>query len=233
MRLNGDARLNGDTDFSGEHFGYHSGRFRFGDQVVPRIAGHFSFNARHRIVFNYFDYRQNRTYTTEQDFDFEGSTIPAGSDANLRTKIALGSLIHDYTLKRTARQSLGLQVGIAWGSIRGRVHAHAKPVSATLEQERQGFAPVIGMRFSANNRSRKWHFITQGQYINADWVGLDTYTGDMLRLNALLEYRFSEHVGIHAGYDWFRLNVGRAFGQIDGDLVLRFMGPTLGLTLAF
>ena len=230
MRLNGDARLNGDTDLDGRHFGYASGRFRFGDKRVPHVAGQFNFSERQHLVFDYFAYDRERSYVTDQDFDYEDVTIPAGSEVDAGVKIALGSLLYDYTLEASKNQSLALQFGAAWGQIRGRVHAEVEPLSATLTEGRQGFAPVLGLRFSAHSSSRKWRFSAQGQYINADWLGLDTYTGaDVI---GHLWRQGARHVGIHAGYDWFRLNVGRDFGAIDSDLVLRFMGPSVGLSLS-
>ena len=53
------------------------------------------------------------------------------------------------------------------------------------------------------------------------------------RANALVEYRFTNKLGIHAGYDWLRLNVNRTRNSAEVGIELRFMGPTVGMTLAF
>lgn len=53
------------------------------------------------------------------------------------------------------------------------------------------------------------------------------------RANALVEYRFTNNLGIHAAYDWLRLNANRTRNSATVGIELRFMGPTVGMTLAF
>lgn len=233
MHVDGDARINGAARYGGEDFGYSGERFEFGDQTGPRVEGILRLGTHHRVLFNYFRYQRDRHYSTDHDFDVDGIIVPVRSEASTRVRTGLGTVIYDYAWKETPTLSLGLQIGAAWGQLEGQVQANSGPLSVRTRQGENGFAPVLGARLSTHNADKRWGFTVQGQYVNASWGNFDTYSGDMTRLNALLEYRFNPHFGVHAGYDWFRLNVDHDFGPLDAGIILRFMGPMAGLTFVF
>lgn len=204
----------------------------FGDRTVPRIEGILHYSERQRLLFNYFRFGRDIHHVADRDLEIDGLVLPAGSEASAGTRFKLGTLVFDYALAETPTISFGLQTGAAWGAFRGRIQASSGPLSASVQESRSGFAPVFGARFAANTADRTWSFVLQGQYVNANWANLDRYSGDLTRINALVEYRFSRHLGIHAGYDAFRLNINRDFNRfITAGAVLRFSGPLAGLTL--
>ncbi len=233
MNVDGDAQINGVTWYHGKDFGYSSEHFQFGDKIVPRVEGVLHFGVHHRVLFNYFRYQRSRHYSTDHYIDVEGIQVPIGSGASTKVRTDLGTLIYDYALKETPTLSLGVQIGTAWGQLEAQAKVHSGPFSISTRQGENGFAPVIGARFSTHSTNKQWGFTMQGQYVNASWGNLDAYAGNLTRLNAVLEYRFNEHFGVHTGYDWFRLNVDRDFRLLNAGVILRFMGPTAGLTFAF
>src|SRR5690606_11855116 len=128
--------------------------------------------------------------------------------------------------------SWGLQAGVEYASLEGRVYAEAGDDSYEARDVSDGYAPVIGTRLSFAPAERV-RIVAQGQYLDADWGDFGDYDGDLSRANALVEYRFTQNFGIHAGYDWFKLNVRRHGGDATVGLDQRFHGPMAGVTLAF
>lgn len=232
MHVNGDVRLRGQVDDYAPDIGYGSERFKFADKSVPRIEGSYHVSARNRLLFNYFRYAPDRDYTLDEDIVLEGQVLPAGSTATAGTRFKLGTLAWDGALVETPQTSLGVQFGIAWGTVEGHLAARVRGRDLRTSEYRHGFAPVLGARFARRSAGGRWQFIAQGQYVNANWGNMERYNGDLTRLNALVEYRPGPHLGLHLGYDAFRLDIDHDFGLITGGAVLRFAGPFAGLSFA-
>lgn len=233
IQADSQTRLKGNVDFGGQTYRYTSDRFDADDEVAPRVEGIFRFSERNRLLFNYFQYDKKNRATLGEDVTFGDTTIPAGSFAKSKVEFDLGSVMYDYAVVETPTVSLGLQVGAEWARLKGNVYATDGTESFESTESESGVAPVVGARFSANTEDRKWGFTVQGQYLDADWGDFDDYKGDISRANALVEYRFTKNFGLYAGYDWFKLNVKREYGDGSVGLDQRFKGPTAGVTLAF
>lgn len=233
MHVDADVRLRGQFDSQSDNYGYRGDRFDFGDRSVPRIEGGFRFNRRNRVLFNYFSYQRGRQYQVDTDIEIDGLPVPVQSEVRAGLRFKLGTLVYDRALVASQHVDLGLQIGVAWGSVDGRVEAGHGPDKARDREYRNGFAPVLGARLALHAAEPGWNLVFQGQYVNADWGNLRTYQGNLLRANALLEYRLAHGFGLFAGYDAFRLDINRDFGTMTGGLVLRFRGPTAGISLTF
>jgi hypothetical protein len=234
MQADADIGLRGAVDYEGDTYDYETGRMGFGDDTAPRVEGGFRFGERNRLLFNYFQFDKDRRYELDQDVSFGDTTFPAGSSAQAEAQFDLASLVYDFALIETDTTSFGLQAGAEWAKLEGRVEAVSGEDSFEARDEADGFAPVVGARFSANTADKRWGFTVQGQYLDADWGDFEDYEGDITRANALVEYRFTPNFGVFAGYDWFKLDVEKTFDEdMRGALDLRFKGPTVGVTLAF
>lgn len=234
MQAEGQSRFVGDVDVGGDEYEFTSDRIDLSDETVPRLEGMVRFSERNRLLFNYFRYDKDNRYTLTDDVVFDDTTIPAGSFAHLDTRFELGSAVYDFAVVETPTVSVGLQAGVEWARLKARARAEAGPASYDGSASEDGAAPVVGLRFSTNTADRKWRFTVQGQYLDADWGDFNDYTGDISRANAIVEYRFTEHFGVFAGYDWFKLDINKDLD--DGNrlgLDQRFKGPTAGVTLAF
>ncbi|MGX5729151.1 hypothetical protein ACWKWK_01310 [Pseudoxanthomonas beigongshangi] len=232
MDVDASGVLSGRTNFQGQDLRF-SQDFDFGGkELVPRIDGVFRLGQRHRLIFDYFQYDKDRRATLGQDLSYDDITIPAGSFAKGKAKFQLASLMYDYAVVDTDRFDLGLQIGAEWAKLEGRLYAEAGENSYETRSSDDGYAPMVGLRLTATP-NEKWLFNLQGQYLDAGWGDFGDYDGSITRANALVEYRFTPHFGLFAGYDWFKLDVEREGS--DGLLGLdqRFKGPIGGLTLAF
>lgn len=232
MQVDAQSELRGSTVFAGQPFEF-SEDFDFGgDEVVPRLEGQFRFSERNRLLFNYFGYDKDRRATLGQDLSFDDVTIPAGSFAKAKAKFELASVMYDYAVVETDTVSLGLQLGVEYAKLEGKLYAEAGANTYESSSSDDGYAPVVGARLTVAPNEH-WRFVAQGQYLDASWGNFDDYEGDLSRANALVEYRFTPNVGVFVGYDWFKLDVDQSGS--DGVLGLdqRFKGPMAGVTFAF
>lgn len=232
MNAKADSTLSGRTVFAGQPLRFEEDFDFGGDELVPRVEGMFKFGDRHRLLFNYFSYDKDRRETLGQDISFDDITIPAGSFAKAETQFELASAMYDYAVVETPTTSLGLQIGVEYAKLEGKIYAEAGPNRFEDRASDDGYAPVIGARWTASPNDH-WRFTVQGQYLDANWGDFGDYEGDISRANAIAEYRFTKNFGAYVGYDWFKLDVER--GGSDGALGLdqRFQGPVAGVTFAF
>ena len=233
MSASADSTLSAETTFMDERYRF-SENVDFGsDEWVPRIDGVFRFGDRHRLLFNYFRYAEDRDYALGEDIVLGETTVPAGSTAAFDTRFDLAGAVYDFAVVETPTASVGLQLGVQHARLEAELRAASEGESFLARESRTGTAPVVGARLGFNTADQRWRFVAQGQYLDADWGDFGDYSGDLTRANALVEYRFTEHFGLYAGYDWFKLNV-RQHGA-DGSVGLdqRFRGPIAGVTLAF
>ena len=237
MSASADSTLSAETTFMDERYRF-SENVDFGsDEWVPRIDGVFRFGDRHRLVFDYFNYDKKRRETLGEDISFDDVTIPAGSFARAELDFQLASLLYDYAVVENEDFSLGLQVGAEWAKAEASLLAEAGDERWSDRASEDGYAPVVGVRFTARPGDR-WLLNLQGQYLDAGWGDFGDYDGSISRINAVAEYRFTDNFGLFGGYEWYRLDVRR---DVRGDFIedgivgwdQRFKGPVVGVTLAF
>lgn len=207
--------------------------FTFGDkELAPRAEAAVRFGDRHRLVLNALTYEKDARATLGQTLSFAGAAIPAGSFAEVTAGFDLASLVYDFALVETGAVSLGLQAGAAYGKLKGRLRAEAGPDSYEARETADGISPVIGVRLTLAP-SERWRVVGQGQYLDAGWGDFGDNEGDLSRFNALVEYRFTPALGVHAGYDWLKISVKSDGGDGLLSLSQAFKGPFAGVTLAF
>ncbi|MEO7014450.1 MAG: hypothetical protein ABI127_09070 [Dokdonella sp.] len=233
IQVDGNAHVNAAVDLPGNGYSYSSGRIDFGKRTVPRVEGVFRFSERNRLLFNYFSYDNDDRYALTDDLVVGGNTLPAGTMAVAKAQFDLGSLVYDYALIETPTVSVGAQIGAAWADLKGSISVGSQDIQVRSSENVNGAAPVVGVRLSTITADHKWGFTAQAQYLNARWGSFEPYGGNISRANALVEYRFTNTLGIYGGYDWFRLKADRTRNNDDVGFDLRYMGPTAGLTLAF
>ena len=233
IQVDGNAHVNATADLPENGYSYSSGRLDFSKRTVPRVEGVFRFSERNRLLFNYFSYDNDDRYALTEDLVVGGNTLPAGTLAVARARFNLGSLVYDYAFMETPTVSVGAQIGAAWADLKGSISVGGENLQARSSEDVNGAAPVVGLRLSTMTADHRWGFTAQAQYLNARWGSFEPYGGDISRANALVEYRFTNNLGVYGGYDWFRLKANRTRNNDDVGFDLRFMGPTAGLSLAF
>ena len=232
ISADGQSEIRGSTEFAGEAFNFSEGIDYGSAEISPRVEGQFRFSDRNRLLFNYFSYDKDQSTTLGSDLSYDDVTLPAGSFAKIDTKFELASLVYDFAVVETDKVSLGLQIGAEYAKLESTLSAEAGELEYRTSASEDGFAPVVGARFSAAP-GEKWRVVLQAQYLDTEWGDLGDYKGDLSRANALVEYRITPAFGVFAGYDWFKLDVEQSGSEGVVGLDQRFKGPMAGVTLAF
>lgn len=234
MNIDSDNTLRGSTTAGGRDLDFSEDFDLGGKEWQPRVDGSFRLSERQRLIFDYFRYAKDRREVLDDSVSYDGITVPAGSFAKGELKYEVATLVYDYAVVDTDQFQLGLQLGAEYAKVSAKAYADIGDLyqGRFLDEKADGVAPVVGARLSFTPADN-WLINLQGQYVNTRWGNFDDYDGDLIRANAIAEYRFSDNFGLFAGYDWFRLDVDQS-GR-DGMLGLKqeFKGPVAGITLSF
>lgn len=232
--LNGDGRVDveGRTTYLGQPESYAES-FDTGSSTVPWVDVQARLGERHRLVFNYVSFDEDAAATLDEPISFDDIVIPAGSNARGEAELRLIGAAYDFAVVETPTVSVGLQLGVQQARISGRIRAESGADVYDESDSEDGTLPVLGARVTFAP-SETWRFKAQAQHVDADWVNADDYEGRLTMAHALAEYRFGGRFGVHAGYQWMRVDLrDPADDEGVNAFDLRFDGPVVGVTLAF
>lgn len=234
LRLDANTDVDGRTTYQGTPYEFAE-QFDFGSaKTSPRLEGTVRFGERSRLHFNYFSYSKAQDASLDEAISFDNITLPEGSFARLDTDFRVAGVAYDYAVVETPTASVGLQLGVEYARLKGDLFAQAGPDTYQDDGDADGYLPVLGVR-AEFAPADKWRIVLQGQHFNTSWGSFGDTEGTLTRANALVEYRFTPHVGVHAGYDYFRLDAQNRDEDDDGIVGLdqKFHGPMVGVSFMF
>ena len=213
--LSGDGIATDGTDteeFSGAGDIDVDGRWRPRGEFVWRISD------RNTVAASYYDYRRNESWSFAGDwidpgaiFDEDPVEIP-GVDLEGRLAFNLASINWDYALVDTDAFEWGLGLGVTRAELEARATgqstgtAELDPEWESVRWRREGTSPNLHTRLTWRPGER-WRVEVQGQYLDTRWGDFIDERGHFERGGLLVEYAVTDNVGIHVGYDWFRLKL--------------------------
>lgn len=231
----------------------------------PRGEIAFHMTPRQSLRMNYYDYRRNQSWNFDGDWIdpgniFEEVEIPGepveipAIDVDGRLSFELASLNYEFAVVDTPRFQWGLGLGVTHAVLEARGTGtstgtdEVDPQWESFRWKKDGTSPNLHTRVSwaATPRLR---VEAQAQYLDTRWGDFIDERGHFERGGLLVEYLVTERLGIHAGYDWFRLKLGNDYtgsfdappesgvGTVDvaGRLTGQFKvhGPMAGVTFRF
>lgn len=232
-QIDTDATVSASAALGGRSFSFEEGFGLGDDDVVPRAEAMFRISERNRLLANYLHFSRDESATLDEDIAFEDVLFPAGSRAEAEFELNLASLMYEFAAVENEDFTLGLQLGAYWADASATATARVGDEVFDARAEEDGYSPAVGLRLGFSPGER-WRINVQGQYFDEGWGNFDNEVdGSLSRANALVEYRFTDNVGIYAGYDWFKLEFEQAGRDASAGLDLRFKGPMVGVTAAF
>lgn len=231
----------------------------------PRGEIAFHMTPRQSLRMNYYDYRRNQSWNFDGDWIdpgniFEEVEIPGepveipAIDVDGRLSFELASLNYEFAVVDTPRFQWGLGLGVTHAVLEARGTGtstgtdEVDPQWESFRWKKDGTSPNLHTRVSwaATPRLR---VEAQAQYLDTRWGDFIDERGHFERGGLLVEYLVTERLGIHVGYDWFRLKLGNDYtgsfdappesgvGTVDvaGRLTGQFKvhGPMAGVTFRF
>lgn len=258
LRFSGDGSVTDGTDSATFDFDQ---KFKSGREWRPRGSAGFRISDRQALVGNYYDYRRDETWNYGGTVLDSGTIIPGGDPIEIpgaridgRIAFNLASLNYEYAVVQTENFEWGLGLGVTWAEL--EIRADGESVGTDLldaqadsvNWKRDGFSPGLHTRLTWKPAER-WSVGLEAQYLDTRWGDFLDERGHFERGGLIVEYMVSERVGIHAGYDWFRLKLSDDYrgtarapegmdvgpfpygGKVTGDLNVH--GPMAGVTFRF
>lgn len=219
----------------------------------PHFQATWRFADRHRLMAAHYDVAQGRRYPFDRTItanEFPDEQARVFGEAGFDIEFELVNLMYEYALIQDERWTLGLSLGLHWARLdahgdltaTGEYDGQTRTEQLDYSWQRRRYAPSIGARV-AYRPTPRWQIAVDAQGFDTSWGNFTSEDGHYERIGFNAEYRVTRNLGVHAGYDWFRLKIADDFrGSLAGDDItyngrwrgeLRVHGPTLGLTLAF
>ncbi|WP_407353882.1 hypothetical protein [Luteimonas sp. R10] len=239
--------------------------FDLGRKWRPRGSIGVRLSERQRLIGNFYDYERSRGRTFGGG-DFDPGDLPGGPGlpgdpveipevaADARFEFALANLNYEFAAVDTPTFQWGVGLGVTHARLETRLDVASTATdefdaeSASLRWKRSEWSPGLHTRLAWAPNER-WHLSLEGQYLDARWGDFLEEKGHFERGGLLAEYRITERVGVHVGYDWFRLKLADDFdGSLEtGDVPdvdrldyagrltgrLKVHGPLAGMTIRF
>jgi len=228
-----------------------------GDEWRPRGAINFRISDRQSIGASYYDYENDDSWS------FGGGSVDPGvggavelptAEADGRLKFEMASLHYEYAVVATPAFEWGLGLGATHVNLEATADAtwSATPEldagSARLRDKLSGWSPALHTRLTWRPADR-WRVDFEGQYLNTEWGDFVDEDGHFERAGIVAEYLVNDRIGVHVGYDWFRLKLrdsyaGTVVPPVEsglGDIAftgtargeLKVHGPMAGITFRF
>lgn len=220
IRFTGDAvATNGERSEALSAAGeiHADGRWR------PRGELAFNMTPRQSLRLNYYDYRRDQSWGFEGDWVDPGTIfdeveipgepveVPA-VDVSGRISFELANLNYEFAMVDTPRFQWGLGAGFTHATLAARGIATSAgtgdidPQWEDLDWKRDGTSPNLHTRVAWSPTPRL-RIEAQAQYLDTRWGDFIDERGHFERGGLLVEYRVTERIGVHVGYDWFRLKL--------------------------
>lgn len=201
------------------------------DKEVLRLDGYYRFNDRHRVDYGWYKVESSGTKTLTKDIDYNGETFPAGAtiESVFNTETTKVNYAWSFHHDDKVEISLGVGLHITKYEIILSGATLSNPGGSREEADVTLPLPVIGFRLGYNIYTNL-EFITSYDLFSLRY---DQYEGNFQDVNALLEYRFSKHVGISGGFNFRHLDLTAHEGQITMKVNDSTRGAVLFLTLTY
>ena len=258
LRFTGDGVATNGTET--EDF-FAAETFDVGSEWRPRGAIGFRLSERQALVGNYYDYRGDETWEYGGNVLDSGTIIPGGDAIEIpsaridgRLSFSLASLNYEYAVVKNETFEWGLGLGVTYAELEVFANGSSTgtdlvdPQFENVRWKRDGFSPGLHTRLSWIPADR-WTVSLEAQYLDTRWGDFLDERGHFERAGLVVEYMVNERVGVHVGYDWFRLKLKDDYtarfegaSELDIDPVdvngelsgqLKVHGPMAGVTFRF
>jgi hypothetical protein len=201
-------------------------------RTLRRIAVQWRPFARHELAGTWFSAPRSGLELINRDITFRNEVYPVNALVSSQFDLDYASLTYTYWARRTARDGIGITLGIAHLALDAAVTAERPGQSITVTQTAETEAPIalggLQGRVAFTDRLHG-----EAALAALPRVTIEDYTGRAVTANARLEYRPVRWLGIGAAYQYFNLDVDVAQSSLTGSLDMTIRGPEAFVRLAF
>ena len=207
------------------------------DQSSYWVSAEWRFAPRHRIGFNYSQFKLTGSGTAPREIQIGDEIYPAGTTVDTELKLRFVPITYSYSLIKRDDDELAATVGIYWSSLslkaQGSASLGGKDPDTDVRADVDLPLPLIGLRYE-RNFSQHWSAGLQGGVlkIKYDKAPLNM-EGEIWVVRPSAEYRFSRHLGLGLAVEAVLLDLKVTKGSLNGRLQYQFWAPQLYLKARF
>lgn len=179
----------------------------------------FNMTDRQSLRANYNDFKRDDRWSFEGGLLDPGEVLPGEPpvevpqvEVDARVKFALASLNYEYAVVQNEAFEVGLGLGITWADLEATGSATSSGTEEVDPEYTEGGWRQDGMSPNLHARiawkpGERWRVQAQGQYLDTEWGDFLDEQGHFERAGVFVEYAVTPAIGVHVGYDWFRLEL--------------------------
>jgi len=227
-------RVDGEAGETGTEVNWNT---KFGDDADTRLRldGLYRFTPKHHLRMMYTDYSRSATRTLDQDIEWQGDTILAGSSVKGETSFSILEAAYEYGFHPSEDLEFGLSAGLHWAAFEASIKTDIQTPGGEASDTLGGKAsvdlplPVFGGR-------ALWR-MGGDFYLDAmvQWFALsiDEYDGSIMNYRAALVWQPSKWVGLGVGYDSFNVDLDVDKDKFHGSIDWTYSGPQVFYNISF
>ena len=195
------------------------------------------FASRHRIGFDYSQFKLTGTRTMTREIIIGDERFPAGATVSSELKLQIIPIAYSYSLIKTGKDELAATIGVHWSRLSFKAEGSATlgTSTGTFDASNDTSAkgnlplPLIGLRYD-HHFSQSWSAGLQSAFFPVRFGNVE---GDVWSARTYAEYRFSRHFGLGLAIEGFQIDVEATQGSWQGGIDYRYWGPQLYLKSRF
>jgi hypothetical protein len=199
---------------------------RTGDRF--RLDLNWRISGRHHVRASYFDYGMEASRSIARDLVIRDTIFPVSATVSAGFGTEILELAYEYSLVRRNDWELLGTIGAHVLQFDFEASGQAAVGGQSRSQRTESVStqaplPVLGLRYHWRF-TPEWYLEAQGQYFQAS---IDEYDGNIVDLRTSLNWMFSRHFGVGAGYSYFRTEVDASLPLFKGSVNWRYSGAQL------
>ncbi len=179
------------------------------------------------LGLQYFSSTRDADRILDGTIEWDGVTYEVGAAVAAETSVEITRVVVSRHFRQKGGHDFRLAAGLHWLDVSARIEGEA-----TLGDGSMAFAaskvsaslpiPNVGALYQYSP-SQKWLLSARFDWFSAD---IDDYSGGIWNANLGANYQVAKHIGVGLGYQFFQIDGTLNEDRWQGDLKVRFSGPT-------
>lgn len=189
------------------------------------------FATKWNLGLQYFNSTRHTRRTLDGTIEWDGVTYEVGAFVEAKSSVDITRIVLTRHFRQKNGHDFRLTGGLHWLDISGIIAG-----DATLDDGETAFTtskasaslpiPNVGALYQYSP-SQKWLFSARVDWFSAS-VG--DYSGGIWNTNLNANYQVAKHLGIGLGYQFFQIDGSITDHRWNGNLKIRFAGPTFQIS---
>jgi len=183
----------------------------------------FGTNNKHSARADFFSFKRRATKTLESDLEIGDTIFPIGSKTTSIYNLQIIKASYDFAFLQDNRVNFGASVGLYIMPITLKIES-----TSALSENTHFVAPlpVLGIR-SDLLLAPKLFMKQSAEFL---YLKIDNFKGSIMDLNINIEYNIWDHIGLGAGFNYYRLTLEADGGddyplfELEGYMEISYTG---------